>query len=81
MHEYKLIVNKSTVPVGTADLVRQTVSEVLHSRGLATGFALASNPEFLKEGSAVQDFMRPDRVTLYRRRNAAQTLRLPLCQP
>lgn len=77
MHEYKLIVNKSTVPVGTADLVRQTVSEVLHSRGLATGFALASNPEFLKEGSAVQDFMRPDRVIVGTDdENAAQTLRM-----
>lgn len=77
MCEYKLIVNKSTVPVGTADLVRQAVSEVLHLRGLATDFSMASNPEFLKEGSAVQDFMRPDRVIVGTDdENAAHTLRM-----
>lgn len=64
MAEYKLIVTKSTVPVGTADKVREAVDAVLAQRGLQLPYALAANPEFLKEGSAVQDFMRPDRVVV-----------------
>ncbi len=64
MAEYKLIVTKSTVPVGTADKVREAVDTVLAQRGLELPYALAANPEFLKEGSAVQDFMRPDRVVV-----------------
>ncbi|HNT39002.1 MAG TPA: UDP-glucose/GDP-mannose dehydrogenase family protein [Rubrivivax sp.] len=63
MKDYKVIVDKSTVPVGTADRVRQTVAAVLAERGLADlGFAVVSNPEFLKEGAAVDDCMRPDRI-------------------
>lgn len=62
MTQYKLIVTKSTVPVGTADQVRKTVDSTLAARSLTVRYAIASNPEFLKEGSAVQDFMRPDRV-------------------
>lgn len=62
MSDSKLIVTKSTVPVGTADRVRDTIAAVLASRGVDLPFAVAANPEFLKEGSAVQDFMRPHRV-------------------
>ncbi|WP_022963949.1 UDP-glucose dehydrogenase family protein [Halopseudomonas pelagia] len=57
-----VIINKSTVPVGTADLVRATISEQLSRRGLDLSFDVISNPEFLKEGSAVNDFMHPDRI-------------------
>ena len=62
MHDYKVVVNKSTVPVGTADLVRETIGSVLGQRGTPLPYAVVSNPEFLKEGVAIEDFMRPDRV-------------------
>ena len=62
MQQPKLVVTKSTVPVGTADQMREAMDAVLATRGLALHYSIASNPEFLKEGSAVQDFMRPDRV-------------------
>ncbi|MDY0836739.1 MULTISPECIES: UDP-glucose dehydrogenase family protein [unclassified Pseudomonas] len=64
MTEPKIIVNKSTVPVGTADKVRAKVSEALASRGLEVEFHVISNPEFLKEGSAVADCTRPDRIII-----------------
>ncbi|MCP1446663.1 UDPglucose 6-dehydrogenase [Pseudomonas sp. GGS8] len=64
MTEAKIIVNKSTVPVGTADKVRAKVSEVLTSRDLEVEFHVISNPEFLKEGSAVADCTRPDRIII-----------------
>jgi UDPglucose 6-dehydrogenase len=64
MKDYKLIVNKSTVPVGTASRVEQMVGDALARRGLNLAFSVVSNPEFLKEGAAVGDFMRPDRVIL-----------------
>lgn len=64
MTEYKVIVNKSTVPVGTADRVRRTVSTELDKRGIRIDFSVVSNPEFLKEGAAVEDFMRPDRIVV-----------------
>lgn len=64
MQEYKVIVDKSTVPVGTADKVRAAVQEELNKRGEQLEFSIASNPEFLKEGAAVDDFMRPDRIVL-----------------
>ncbi|MDR2239920.1 MAG: UDP-glucose/GDP-mannose dehydrogenase family protein [Zoogloeaceae bacterium] len=62
MDGYKVIVDKSTVPVGTADKVCAAIVGELSARGLQTGFAVVSNPEFLKEGAAIADFMRPDRI-------------------
>jgi UDPglucose 6-dehydrogenase len=62
MTEYKVVVDKSTVPVGTADKVKEAIAHELMHRGLKFDFAVASNPEFLKEGAAVDDFMKPDRV-------------------
>ncbi|HEX8011629.1 MAG TPA: UDP-glucose/GDP-mannose dehydrogenase family protein [Casimicrobiaceae bacterium] len=64
MTDYKVVVDKSTVPVGTADRVRETIAGELSARGAQVPFAVASNPEFLKEGAAVEDFMRPDRVVI-----------------
>jgi UDPglucose 6-dehydrogenase len=64
MDEYRVIVNKSTVPVGTAERVRAAVAEELAKRGLDVPFSVVSNPEFLKEGAAVNDFMRPDRIVV-----------------
>jgi UDPglucose 6-dehydrogenase len=62
MTDYKLVVNKSTVPVGTADRVRSTIEDALRQRAAVLPYAVVSNPEFLKEGVAIDDFMRPDRV-------------------
>ncbi|MGB0721440.1 MAG: UDP-glucose dehydrogenase family protein [Gammaproteobacteria bacterium] len=64
MDEYKVVIDKSTVPVGTADRVRQRMAEVLAERGTDVEFDVVSNPEFLKEGAAIDDFMKPDRVVV-----------------
>ena len=64
MNEYRVIVDKSTVPVGTADKVRDAIAEELKARGKKVPFAVISNPEFLKEGAAIEDFMRPDRIVV-----------------
>ena len=61
---YKVIVDKSTVPVGTADRVRAAIADVLARRAVSIDFSVVSNPEFLKEGAAIEDFMRPDRIVV-----------------
>ena len=62
MKDYRVIIDKSTVPVGTADLVQDKVHSVQQERGVAIDFDVVSNPEFLKEGDAVSDFMKPERI-------------------
>jgi UDPglucose 6-dehydrogenase len=64
MQEYKVIVDKSTVPVGAADKVRVAIQEELKQRNSNLEFSVVSNPEFLKEGAAIDDFMRPDRIVI-----------------
>jgi len=64
MQGFKVVATKSTVPVGTADKVRLAIEEELKRRGAGVDFSVVSNPEFLKEGAAVEDFMRPDRVVV-----------------
>ncbi|HEY3432708.1 MAG TPA: UDP-glucose/GDP-mannose dehydrogenase family protein [Rhodocyclaceae bacterium] len=64
MTDYKVVVDKSTVPVGTADKVRAAIADELQQRGSKTEYSVVSNPEFLKEGAAVEDFMKPDRIVV-----------------
>ncbi len=64
MDGFRIVVDKSTVPVGTADKVRQRIEDTLAKRGRDTAFDVVSNPEFLKEGAAIDDFMKPDRIVV-----------------
>lgn len=81
MNKYKLVVTKSTVPVGTAQKVRNTIQEELDKRGVKIEFDVASNPEFLKEGNAISDFMSPDRVVVGVESERAKKLMSKLYKP
>ena len=81
MNNYKVVVTKSTVPVGTADKVRGAVQESLAKRKVKLEFDMASNPEFLKEGAAIDDFMKPDRVVVGTDSDRAAELLRALYEP
>ena len=81
MNKYLLVVTKSTVPVGTARRIRQTIADELDRRGVTIDFDIASNPEFLKEGAAVKDFMHPDRIVVGVESDRARQLMEKLYHP
>jgi UDPglucose 6-dehydrogenase len=81
MDGYRVVVNKSTVPVGTADKVRAAIEDELSKRKARHQFSVVSNPEFLKEGAAVEDFMRPDRIIVGSEDERATTLLRELYAP
>lgn len=81
MNKYLLMVTKSTVPVGTAQKVRQAIQEELDKRGVDITFDVASNPEFLKEGAAITDFMSPDRIVVGVESEKAKELMTRLYRP
>lgn len=81
LQRYVLIVTKSTVPVGSSELVRSEVSKALLERGVEVEFDVASNPEFLKEGDAINDFMKPDRVVVGVDSERARELMTELYKP
>ena len=81
IHKYVLVVTKSTVPVGTAQKVKAAIREELDKRGVQVEFDVASNPEFLKEGNAVDDFMKPDRVVVGVESDRAKSLMERLYKP
>ena len=81
MTDYRLVINKSTVPVGSADLVKVTVAQALKDRGVDIPYDVASNPEFLKEGAAVSDFMKPDRIIVGCESSRVEKLMKELYQP
>lgn len=81
LQSYAVIVDKSTVPVGTAELVRKTIQEELNRRNVDVVFDVVSNPEFLKEGAAIEDFMKPDRVVIGSDSDKARELMRQLYAP
>lgn len=81
MQSYKVIVNKSTVPVGSAEMVQTRVTQVLAERGEQISFDVISNPEFLKEGAAVSDFMKPDRIIIGTQSAEARERMIELYEP
>src|SRR6185295_1874642 len=81
MNGYKVIVNKSTVPIGTALLVRKTIQDALDRRAVTCDFDVVSNPEFLKEGAALSDCMRPDRIIIGTDTKRAETMKRELYKP
>ena len=81
MNKYLVVVTKSTVPVGTAKKVKSTIQEELDKRGMNIPFDVASNPEFLKEGAAIKDFMSPDRVVVGIESDKAKELMTKLYRP
>ena len=81
MDDFKVVVNKSTVPVGTADKVSDRLQQALDQRGLDLGFGVASNPEFLKEGAAIADFTRPDRIVVGTDSTAVEAMMQELYAP
>jgi len=81
MTDYKLIITKSTVPVGTAEKVRAAINEVMATRDDKIPFDVASNPEFLKEGDAIDDFLKPDRIVVGTDSERAEKLMKRLYKP
>lgn len=81
LNNYLLVVTKSTVPVGTAQKIKATIQAELHTRGVDIPFDVASNPEFLKEGDAIDDFMKPDRVVVGVESQRAKELMTRLYKP
>lgn len=81
MMEYKVIVNKSTVPVGTGNQTKACVTQILNERGVNIPFDVVSNPEFLKEGAAVNDFLKPDRIIVGFESERARSTMYELYEP
>lgn len=81
LNEYRLVIDKSTVPVGTADKVKERIQGILNQRQIKCEFDVASNPEFLKEGEAIDDFMKPDRIVVGSNNHRATKLLRTLYAP
>lgn len=81
MHDYLLVVTKSTVPVGTAAKVKTAIQTELDNRGVSIPFDVASNPEFLKEGAAIEDFLKPDRIVIGLESERAEEIMKRLYKP